>query len=129
MVRTPRVFLDTHVVVWLVGGQAERLGDEARALIDGADLVISPAVVLELQYLYEIGRVSAPALTALSILQQALDVRVAQDSFEHVVIAALGEDWTRDLFDRLIVAHARVLGAPLISRDRRIAERYPNTRW
>jgi PIN domain nuclease of toxin-antitoxin system len=129
MVRTPLVFLDTHVVVWLVGGQAQKLGDEARALIDRADLIISPAVVLELQYLYEIGRVSAPALTALSILQQALDVRVASESFEHVVIAALGEDWTRDPFDRLIVAHARILDAPLLSRDRRITGQYRATRW
>lgn len=128
-VSTPLVGLDTHVVAWIVGGQAKKIGDQARALIDRAELVISPAVVLELQYLHEIGGVASPALDALRSLQHALDVRVASDSFERVVVAALTEDWTRDPFDRLIVAHARLLTAPLVSRDRHIAARFEDTRW
>lgn len=129
MVRTHTVCLDTHAVVWIVGGQTEKIGKEARALIARAELLISPAVTLELQFLYEVGRVNAPAADAVRTLQQALNVRVASDTFDRVVSAALAESWTRDPFDRLIVAHARLLGATLLSRDRRIAAAYPNTRW
>lgn len=129
MVRTHTVCLDTHAVVWIVGGQTEKIGKEARALIARAELLISPAVTLELQFLYEVGRVNAPAADAVRTLQQALNVRVASDTFDSVVSAALAESWTRDPFDRLIVAHARLLGATLLSRDRRIAAAYPNTRW
>ncbi len=129
MVRTQPVCLDTHAVVWLVGAQTERFGQEALALIGSAELLISPAVTLELQFLYEIGRVNAPATEALQTLQVALDIRVAADSFTDVVSAALAESWTRDPYDRLIVAHARLLGAVLLTRDRRIAEAYANTRW
>ncbi len=129
MVRTHTVCLDTHAVVWIVGGQTEKIGKEARALIARAELLISPAVTLELQFLYEVGRVNAPAADAVRTMQQALNVRVASDTFDRVVSAALAESWTRDPFDRLIVAHARLLGATLLSRNRRIAAAYPNTRW
>ena len=129
MVRTHPVCLDTHAVVWIVGGQTEKIGQEARALIARAELLLSPAVTLELQFLYEVGRVNAPAVDAVRTLQQALNVRVATDTFDNVVSGALAESWTRDPFDRLIVAHARMLGAVLLSRDRRIAAAYPNTRW
>ena len=129
MVRTHTVCLDTHAVVWIVGGQAEKIGQEARALIARAELLLSPAVTLELQFLYEVGRVNAPAADAMRTLQQACDVRVATDPFDRVVSAAIAESWTRDPFDRLIVAHARMLGALLLSRDRRMAAAYSNTRW
>ena len=129
MVRTHSVCLDTHAVVWIIGGHTEKIGQEARALIAQAELILSPAVILELQFLYEVGRVNAPASDAVRTLQLALNVRVATDTFDSVVSAALAESWTRDPFDRLIVAHARMLGAPLLSRDRRIAAAYSNTRW
>ncbi len=129
MVRTQLVCLDTHTVVWIVAGEEERLGQEARALIERAELLISPAVMLELQFLHEIGRVSAPAADAVRPLQQALNLRIAADPFDRVVAAALSESWTRDPFDRLIVAHARLLGAMLVTRDRRIASAFAGTRW
>ena len=129
MVRTHTVCLDAHAVVWIVGGKVEKIGKEALALMTRAELLISPAVTLELQFLYEVGRVNAPAADAVHTLQHALNVKVAADSFDYVVSAALTESWTRDPFDRLIVAHARMLGALLLSRDRRIAAAYPSTRW
>ncbi len=129
MVRTLSVCLDTHVVVWLVGGHLEEISKEAQALIGHADLFVSPAVVLELQFLYEIGRVNAPATEAISALRNSVSLKVAEDPFESVVNAALSEDWTRDPFDRLIVAHARMLDIALLSRDRRIANAYAGTQW
>lgn len=129
MVRTHSVCLDTHAVVWIVAGQSEKIGAEARALIEQSELLISPAVTLELQFLYEIGRVRLPAVDALKVIQRGMPLRVADDPFEQVVEAALDESWTRDPFDRLIVAHARMLGVPLISRDRRIAAAFDQTRW
>ncbi len=84
---------------------------------------------MELQLLYEIGRVTPTATMYVETLGASIDLRVADDRFSDVVNAALAESWTRDPFDRLIVAHARLLGATLLSRDRRITQAYPNTRW
>ena len=53
------VYLDTHVVVWLYAGLLDKITDAAKQAIDESDLFISQLVRLELQYLYEIGRISA----------------------------------------------------------------------
>ena len=129
MVRTHTICLDTHAVIWAYAGETALLGKEARALIAHGELTISPSVVLELQLLHEIGRVAPPASTFVETLGRDIGLRVATDTFADVVSAALSESWTRDPFDRLIVAHARLLGAVLLSRDRRVAAAYSNTRW
>ena len=57
------IYLDTHVVLWLSEGLVERLPKAARRSIEENDLLFSPMVRLELQYLYEIKRCTrAPTL-------------------------------------------------------------------
>jgi PIN domain nuclease of toxin-antitoxin system len=47
-----------------------------------------------------------------------------------VARSALDEKWAREVFDRIIVAQARLNGlAPLISSDEEVAEHYPRTIW
>ena len=50
------VHVDTHVLVWLDEANQTRLAPLQRHL-EGQRLVASPIAVLELQYLYEIGRI------------------------------------------------------------------------
>ncbi len=50
-------YLDTHVAIWLYDGLAEKLSPSAKKQIDGNDLLISPMVLLEFQYLYDRKRV------------------------------------------------------------------------
>ena len=53
------IYLDTHVAAWLHAAGAELLSEEAVRQIEQAEEIrISPMVRLELQYLYEIGRVA-----------------------------------------------------------------------
>lgn len=43
---------------------------------------------------------------------------------------ALEERWTRDAFDRIIIANAKANGlAYLISADQQVARHYPRTVW
>ena len=49
-------YLDTQVVVWLAGGEVEKVSAPAAEAIRKSDLVISPMVLLELQHLFEIKR-------------------------------------------------------------------------
>ena len=129
MVRAQTVCLDTHAVVWAYAGDVSRLGKEARALIDVASLVISPAVLLELQLLHEIERIQPTGDALFQALRASLGLRLADEGFDDVVRWAVDESWTRDPFDRLIVAHARLLGVPLITRDRRLTAAYDDCRW
>ena len=87
-------------------------------------------VLVEAEYLYEIGRVTLPAKDIIRKLEHELGVRLCDLPFAEVARAALDESWTRDPFDRFIVAQARLNGlAPLISSDEKIAENYPRTIW
>ena len=122
-------YLDTHAAMRIADGRA-RIGRDAARLIQKAELLVSPMVLVELEYLYEIGRIKLPAKDILRKLEHELSVEVCDLPFADVASAALDEKWTRDVFDRMIVAQAKVNGlAPLISSDEAIAEHYARTVW
>lgn len=125
----PLIYLDTHVAVWLFAGRADLLPPQARARIEESDLTVSPAVVLELQYLYEVERVTRPAQAVLDALVPEIGLKVCDLPFPRVVEAALGLGWTRDPFDRLIVAQAMIRGDALLTKDREIHDHYPQSVW
>jgi len=122
-------YLDTHVVIWLAQGDTGKLGAAARRIIDRNDLLISPAAVLELELLHEIGRLRTSAATLLAGLAAAIGLRICDLPFRAVVDHAIQEDWARDPFDRLIVANAKAAGAPLVTRDERIQKHYASAIW
>lgn len=123
------IYLDTHVVVWLYGGLSEKFTDLAIALINEHDLYISPMVRLELQYLYEIERLTVGADTILPDLGDRLGLRICEQDFNRVIGYGLGLAWTRDPFDRLIVAQAMVGENLLLTKDLKIREHYAGARW
>jgi PIN domain nuclease of toxin-antitoxin system len=122
-------YLDTHVAAWLFAGDVTRLSAAARVAIEKDDLLVSPAVVLELQYLYETKRVADHAELVVEDLRHRLSVRVCDLPFPDVVRRALAVSWTRDPFDRLIVAQAAVRDAKLVTKDRILRKRYGASVW
>jgi PIN domain nuclease of toxin-antitoxin system len=55
---------------------------------------------------------------------------ICDHPFPIIAEIALGETWTRDPFDRIIVAQARANGvAPLLTKDEAIQKNYSNARW
>jgi PIN domain nuclease of toxin-antitoxin system len=128
MVRTEEVtYLDTHIVMRLYEGNRFVVSPRAQAAIDrDDDLRISPWVLLELEYLHEIKRIKTPARRVVNSLETEIGLRVCDAPFPLVVHQALEERWTRDPFDRVIVAQARLQNAALITLDRDILEHYPH---
>lgn len=86
-------------------------------------------VSLELQYLYEIGRVTRPARDVVQSLADRIDLVIAREPFEGVVRAALDQTWTRDPFDRLIVAGAELARVELLTRDETIHDHFDGAIW
>jgi PIN domain nuclease of toxin-antitoxin system len=117
--------LDTHIAVALYDGRTAGLSNKTLRKIDREPVAISPVVVLELELLYEIGRLSAGGDAIASALQTQLTVAVAKDRFLEVANAALALAFTRDPFDRLIVAHATLRRAPLVTHDTSLQRHYP----
>jgi len=79
------IHLDTHVLVRLYLGEVEGLGSAARKTIEEHDLVASPAAVLELEFLHEIGRLRPTASRLVGLLGQEIGLRVCDMSFRTVV--------------------------------------------
>jgi PIN domain nuclease of toxin-antitoxin system len=123
------IYLDTHVAAWLYAGHADLLSKRVRTLIDAEELRISPAVILELQYLQEIGRMTVGANVVVQSLSAQLDLHVCDLPFAAVIESALGQSWTRDPFDRMIVGQATLNGSTLVTKDRTIRRHYGNAVW
>jgi PIN domain nuclease of toxin-antitoxin system len=117
--------LDTHVALGLYEGHTRGLGAEARRAIDRNVVTISPAVLLEIEILHEIRRIRESAKVIAAALASDLDIHIAGERFSDVATESLAWGFTRDPFDRLIVAHAALAKAALITQDTLIRFRYP----
>jgi PIN domain nuclease of toxin-antitoxin system len=118
------IMLDTHIAVAFYDGHGGGFSSEARRALDREAVAISPAVLLELELLHEIGRLREGAGAIALRLRDQLDIRVAGDRFVDVTRAALSLGFTRDPFDRLIVAHAMLLKASLVTHDALLGRHY-----
>ena len=123
------IYLDTHVVVWLFSGELNKISKKAKELIEESELFISPMVVLELEFLHEIGRLKYDSNTIVSSLVKSIDLKVCKNSFEPIGYESVKHNWTRDPFDRVIVANASCGGFLLLSRDRKILDNYDKAIW
>ena len=119
------IMLDTHIAIALYEGRTSGLGIAAKRAIDRETVTISPAVLLEIELLHEIGRLRVGATPVSMRLGEDLSIRVATERFADVAIEALALGFTRDPFDRLIVAHAALAKASLVTHDTTIRYRYP----
>lgn len=117
------------MVVWLYTGQVEKLSGQAKELINENDIYISEIVRLELQYLHEIKRITDKSDEILSDLSNRVGLKVCDKSFNSIVGKALELSWTRDPFDRMIVANATLNGSILVTRDQSILRNYEKAKW
>lgn len=123
------MYLDTHIVVWLYAGLIEKLTNAAKRAIDDHDNVISHFVRLELQYLYEIDRIRAKPDRIIKNLFKSINLRVSNQPLETIMEEALRISWTRDVFDRLLVAEAKSVGCGLVSADETIRSNFKHAIW
>lgn len=123
------IYLDTHVVAWLYAGEAERFTTAGRRMLERDELLISPIVQLELQYLHETGRLAVDSSLVFDSLAASIGLRACDAPFADVVRESLAQSWTRDPFDRIIVAQAQLRAAPLLTKDRSIRKRYVHAVW
>ncbi len=120
-------FLDTHIVVWLYEKKLNLLSDNAKNYIEENDLYISPIVKLEIEYLFEIGRIKDNSETICGYLEKNINLRIEDSSFLEISKISINEKWTRDPFDRIIVAHSKLKDYTLITKDQNIKKNYFRT--
>lgn len=123
------IYLDTHVVVWLYAGDKNKLTKLGTDLINSHELLISPIVQLELQYLLEIKRITQPADVILKDLSKSIGLKTCNKPFEAIIEQSINQNWTRDPFDRIIVAQASIKKSSLLTKDKTILENYKEACW
>jgi PIN domain nuclease of toxin-antitoxin system len=124
-----KAFLDTHAVIFLWEGRTEVFGAGSREILEQSVLLISPLVRLEMGFLKEVGKLKAEPDQILGSLTSDYGAVLTDDSLEALVPLAMPLSWTRDPFDRLLVATALLHQAPLVTRDARIHEHFPGAVW
>jgi len=124
------IYLDTHVLIWLYASVTKRISPVASLAIETADeLRISPMVLLEMDFLHEIHRINVASNEIFTYLHHHLGLTVCDRLFSEVVANASVQDWTRDPFDRIIVAQAALGKDRLISKDVMMQRHYSETLW
>lgn len=121
------IVLDTHVLVWWASGAVEHLSDMAARAIEhersGGRIVVSSISAWELAMLVARGRVAlstdVEAWLALVTRIEAVEF-VPVDNAIAVRSIELPGTFHKDPADRIIVATARKLGAPVVTADEKI---------
>jgi PIN domain nuclease of toxin-antitoxin system len=122
-----RLLLDTHLLLWVVAGDAKRLSGATIALIETTENEVwfSAASVWEIVIKRGLGRQDFrvdPRLLRRALLENGYsELQIAS---EHAIAVEALPPIHRDPFDRMLVAQATIEGITLLTSDRTIA-RYP----
>jgi len=122
-------YLDTHIVVWLFAGLTEKLTEKAKQAIENNEVMISQMSKLELQCLFEIGRITVKPERILDYLSKVINLKISSIPLNEIIDEALKIGWTRDVFDRMLAAEARITDNGFITADEDIGSHLSQAIW
>ena len=120
--------LDTHILIWWLN-DSNRLSPAQQEIVSSASaespLLVSDISIWEVATLHSLSRIQLTiplrawldkAVAPPLVHRQGISPAIAAE------LATLPDTFQRDPADRILVATARVLGAKLLTQDRRIVE-------
>jgi PIN domain nuclease of toxin-antitoxin system len=121
------IVVDTHILVWWVGGAKSLSATAAKAIKDAlannSEVIISSITAWEISMLIEKGRLvlSMDVESWLDEVSQIEGVRfMPVDNEIGIKSTLLPGEFHKDPADRIIVATARKLAVPLVTADEKI---------
>ena len=115
-----RYLLDTHSLIWFIGGDSQ-LGSEARGLIDDEEneIYVSIASLWEMAIKYSNGKLNLgePFEDMFPKQLEINSIEILDIAVNHLKVTAKLPFHHRDPFDRLIIAQATIERMPIISVD------------
>lgn len=120
--------LDTHILIWWVNGGG-RLSPAQREVVASASaespLLVSDTSLWEVATLHSLGRIELTIPLRVWLDKAVAPPLVRRCGISPAIAAeltTLPDSFHRDPADRILVATARVLGATLLTKDRRIID-------
>lgn len=119
-----RLLLDTHAMLWWIGGNP-RLGPAARGMIEDAanEVLVSVASLWEAVVKQRVGKLEADLAHLVAALEES-GFATLGITMRHLEALAALPAHHRDPFDHLLVAQAIAEDAALLTTDARLAA-YP----
>jgi PIN domain nuclease of toxin-antitoxin system len=118
------ILLDTHAVIWLLGGHRRVEG----LIASGQSLLVSPVSLLEIRFLVEARKVRIAERDWEKRIGQDRRFRIDDCRIGDIVTSASELGFTRDPFDRLIAGHAIARGYRLATADDLLLQHLPRAR-
>ena len=115
-----RLLLDTHVVLWELGGSRQLSANARDAIQEASELFFSVVSYAEIGVKASLGKLKVPDDFHEHVLRSG--VRVLPLEADHGLAVAHLPMHHRDPFDRLLIAQARSERLTIVTADRRIAE-------
>lgn len=122
------IIIDTHALFWFITSD-KKLSEKARITIRGAITLYIPSIVLlELLYLMKKQKLGKQFPSLLSKIKNRKKYVVISLDLGLIDMLA-GADFPLEIHDSIIVATAKMLKLPVITKDREIKKVYTQTIW
>ena len=118
-----KLILDTHFLLWILLG-SKRL-QEFAWLDRYRPWGVSPISLLEIQFLAEVGHVEIQDQQFYEVLPSDPRFLIDEVPLMPLVRKAITISWTRDPFDRLLVAHSLARRTDFCTLDRTVRQHHP----
>lgn len=121
------IVVDSHALFWFLSDNS-KLSRKARSAIEEASAIVVPSiVVMEILYILEKYQLSFKFVDFLSELKNRTYNVYPLDL--NVITQTLFISDRLEMHDRIIVATAQILNAPLATKDKEITRIYPHVVW
>lgn len=117
--------IDTHILLWILS-KSDRIKN-IRWIDNFPYLTVSPVSLLEMKFLVECGKIDLEFEEIVTRLKKDPSFDIDDIGLDEICAAAFSLSWTRDPFDRLLVAHSQARNIPLGTCDRLIKQYYSHT--
>jgi PIN domain nuclease of toxin-antitoxin system len=121
--------VDTHALIWLYEENAKAFSSRGREMLEASHIIIPSFVWLELVMMEQKGRLGHSLASLQSFIAKTLTIRALKADISKICRAAHPLTWTRDPFDRMIVAECIFHNIPLVTKDRLIRKHYKKAIW
>lgn len=127
-----KLLLDTHVFIWW-DSTPSRLSERVQRILQDPsnDVIFSVVSAWEMQIKHQLGKLDLRQPLAAIIEDQCSlnQMSVLPVELDHVLALGALPAVHSDPFDRLLVAQAQVIEAPLVSKDTAVSQYPIRTLW